>query len=213
MKNIILVIVIINFFSIWSGSAYSDEIGYGEIKNETYINEYFNMSLTVPKGWSIQSKAAIKEISERGSDLIAGDDENLRAAIKVAEKQTVNLFAFFKYEQGAPVDFNPSIMAAAERVVQMPGITKGSDYLFHLKKTLQAGQLKYTFPKETYAKTISGSPFDVMPTQLSMGNTPIYQEYYSIKIKDYVLSLILTYSSENEKNELVKTVNNLKLNR
>lgn len=212
MKKIFLLTIAIHVFSLWSGSAHSDEIGYGEIKNEIYINKYFSMSIQVPKGWSVQSKAAIKEISDRGGDLIAGDDENLKAAIKVAEKQTVNLFAFFKYEQGAPVDFNPSIMAAAERVAHMPGIKKGSDYLFHLKKTLQAGQLEYTFPKDTYTRHLSGSSFDVMPAQITVGNTAIFQEYYSTKIKDYVLSLILTYSSQSEKDELVKALNTLQLN-
>lgn len=192
-----------------SNQVFANDIGFGEITGDVYVNEYFNMSISVPKGWAVQSQAAIEEISDRGGDLIAGEDKNLQLAIKEAEKQTVNLFAFFKYEQGSPVEFNPSIIAVAERVTYMPGIKRGSDYLFHVKRILQAGQVRYTFPQETYTKEISGVSFDVMPAEISMGAMTVSQEYYATRIKGYVLSFVLTYSSELEIKELTQLIDKI----
>jgi hypothetical protein len=209
MKKLFILITIIPMFLILSGRVLSTEIGYGKIERGIYTNNYFNMSILVPDGWSVQSKAAIKEISDLGGNLVAGDDKNLQAIMKESEKQTVNMFAFFKYEQGSPVDFNPSILAMAERVTHMPGIKRGSDYLFHVKKLFQAGQVEYTFPKEIYTKEISGVSFDVMPAEINIGGTTVHQEYYATRIKDYVLGVVLTYATKPENNELNKIFNKL----
>jgi len=209
MKRILTLITTIPLFFIWCEKTLSNEIGYGEIENNTYTNHYFNMSIPVPSGWSIQSQAAIKEISNRGGNLIAGDNKNLQAVLKEAEKQTVNLFAFFKYEAGSPVEFNPSVIAVAERMTHMPGVKKGADYLFHVKKLLQTGQIEYVFPEEIYNKDITGISFDVLPAEINMADKTISQRYYSTKINDYVLSVILTHSSELESDELNQIFNTL----
>ncbi len=62
------------------------EIGYGVIKDGQYQNSYFGMTVKVPEGWSVQSQAQLDEISETGADIIAGDDENLKGALKVSQK-------------------------------------------------------------------------------------------------------------------------------
>lgn len=211
MKRIYSIITASFLILTWCGMASAVEIGYGEIENGIYKNEYFNMSIEVPKGWAVQSKAALTQLSDRGGELIAGDDKNLRAVLKESEKQSVHLFAFFKYEQGTPVDFNPSIIAVAENVAYMPGIKSGSDYLYHVKKLLQAGRLKYSFPKEIYTKEISGISFDVMPAEIAVTDKVIYQNYYAARIKDYALGFVLSYSSEAEINELNQIVDQLKI--
>lgn len=174
------------------------EIGYGELNDGTYTNQYFNMVVDVPTGWVVQSEAQNKELIDSGAEMIAGDDENMKNALKASHKQTLTLFSFFKYEQGSPVEFNPSIMGIAERVSGMPGIKRGSDYLFHVKNLLESGQMNYEFPSPIFEKEISGVSFDVMPLQLTMGAVTIHQNYYAAKFEDYVLSLISTYSSGDE---------------
>lgn len=180
----------------------SHELGYGEIVNGTYTNAYFDMSIEVPANWTIQSQAAQAQLMDLGTNLISGDDDNLKNVLKEAQKQVVSLFTFFKYEPGTPVSFNPSIISVAERISHMPGIKRGSDYLFHIKKIFESGQLKYEFPGDIYTKDISGILFDVMPLEINVGNVTVRQEYYVAKINDYVLSFILSYSSDLEINEL-----------
>ena len=171
----------------------STEIGYGTIESGVYTNDYFNMSIKVPDNWIIQSQAAQKELMETGSNLISGEDKNLKAILKESEKKTVNMFSFFKFELGTPVPFNPSIISVAERISHMPGVKRGSDYHFFGKKTLESSQMNYQFPNEIYTKVISGVPFDVMPAQITVNSLTIYQEIYAAKINDYILIFTLSY--------------------
>ncbi len=189
------------------------EIGYGVIRDGEYSNSYFNMAIKVPRNWTVQSDAEQEELMHLGNEIIAGDDKNLKAFLTASQKQTVNLFAFFKYEIGAPVPFNPSILAFAENVVNARGIKRGSDYHFHWKKTLESGQVKYEFPGDIFTITISGVSFDVMPAVVVMGGVKVKQEFYATRINDYILGFILSYSTNSEKNELNGVVSSLKFSK
>ena len=190
-----------------------NEIGYGEFSEGVYTNSYFNMSIDVPENWAVQSQAAQKELLELGGDLLSGDDQNLKNALSVAQQRIVNMFAFFKFEAGAPVEFNPNIIMIAEKVSDFPGVKTGNDYLFHTKQQLEAGQIGYEFPNEIYSKDISGVLFHVMPMQTTVGKAIIYQEYYAAKINDYALTFVLSYSTDIEQDELNTIVGTLKFSR
>jgi hypothetical protein len=187
----------------------ADEINFGEIKNSVYQNNYFKMSATIPKGWSVQTQKSQKEILDRGGKMAAGDDKNLKAMIKATELQIVNLFAAFKHPQGSPVDYNPSIMSIAEKVSHLPGITRGKDYHFHTKRVLQSTQMQVSFPKEVYTKQIDGIDFDVMIVNMtSVGQTIKQKQYVSI-IKGYALIISITYTTDEDEAELDKALQSI----
>jgi hypothetical protein len=48
-----------------------------------------------------------------------------------------------------------------------------------------------------------------MPAEVDAGNVTVYQEYYATRIKDYVLSIILSYKSDTEKDELYDILNTI----
>jgi hypothetical protein len=48
----------------------------------------------------------------------------------------------------------------------LPGIQTGADYLFHAKRMLQAGSLRFSFPREVYVQTVAGVEFHVLATEL-----------------------------------------------
>lgn len=49
---------------------------------------------------------------------------------------------------------------------------------------------------------MSGVEFDVLPVDLRVGVVLVQQEYYAARLDDYVMSLILTYVTERESQEL-----------
>ena len=211
MYKIFIIIIGLSLLLTGCDTKPSEEIGYGTIVNDVYTNNYFNMSIKVPDNWTVQSQASQQELMKTGSNLFSGEDKSLKSILKEAEKQTVNMFSFFKFEQGSPVSFNPSIMSIAVRMSHMPGVKRGSDYHFHAKKLLESGHMKYEFPNEIYTKDISGISFDVMPAQITINNFTVYQEYYAARINDYVLMFILSYSSDSEIDELNQIISRLKI--
>lgn len=107
----------------------SEEIGFGHFEGNRYFNEYFGFQINFPKSWSILDQQATDSITELGEDMLAGENENMKAVLNASEIRSVNLFAVYKFMPGSPVDSNPSIMCFAEKLEYTPGIKRGSDYL------------------------------------------------------------------------------------
>ena len=183
-------------------SSASNEIGFGEFKEGIYSNDYFNLSVKIPTDWTVQSIEERLNLTEVGAQIISGDDKNLAAMAKASELESVPLLSTFKHPLGAPVESNPNLMSVADRVIMFPGIKRGSDYLFHTKKLLSAGQLEVEFTNEGYSKTIGKKEFDAMDLTMRVGGIPIYQKYYCTIANDYALAFIITFANEQEETEL-----------
>src|SRR5215471_10290945 len=170
----------------------------GTVQGSTYTNKYFGMQVHIPEGWQVQDNEATRALIERGRDLAVGDDKNLDAMIRASEQRSLTLLTVFKYAPGSPVDFDPSFMCLVERIDGLPGIKKGSDYLFHVRKGLAASKLAPTFEKEIYETPLAGVEFGVLETKLVVGKLEIRQKYYTTILKGYALSYIMSYSSNDE---------------
>jgi hypothetical protein len=187
----------------------SDEIDYGAIQNSVYENKYFGLTVKLPDGWDVQDNESLKQLMKIGSEVVAGDDNNLKATIKAAELNTVNLFSVFQFPLGSPVPFNPNVMAIAERVSHAPGIKKGSDYLYHSKKLLETSKLDVTFPYGNSTESIGDREFEVMHVSLKSNGVTVMQKYYAIIMKGYALVFVTTFENEVELNiinNMLKTI-------
>jgi hypothetical protein len=184
------------------GKKASDEIDFGSVKNSVYHNEYFGLTVTLPSEWSVQDAEARRQIMDKGGKIFAGDDRNLKAVLKAGEMQSVNLFAACKHPIGTPVPSNPNIMCVAERVSQMPGIKRGKDYLFHAKKLLESGQMRFSFPSEMSTESVGGQDFDVMHVETSMAGMTIRQKYYATIMKGYALTFTVSFTTDEEESAL-----------
>ena len=150
-----------------------DKIGFGKLENGTYRNEFFGMSVKLPNDWHAWDDDTSKEMKQATKEMIAGQDKNLQAALDASELTTVNLFRVNKYPLGSPVPFNPNLGCIAEKVSHLPGIKKGSDYLYQTKKLMEMSQLKYVFTKDIYSEKIGGIDFDVQDVELNFGTLKV----------------------------------------
>jgi hypothetical protein len=184
------------------GKKAPDEIDFGVVENSVYRNDYLGFRITLPSDWSIQDRAMQKKLADAGGKLLAGDDKNLKAAVKAAELQTVNLLAAFRHPMGAPVKFNPNVICIAERVSHLPGIKSGKDYHFHTRRVLEAGQMKISFPRDISTEILGGRSFDVMYAEISAVNLVIRQKYYASIIRDYALACAVTFLTPEDESAL-----------
>ncbi len=177
----------------------TEQVDLGSLEGSTYSNQYFEFAITVPSTWSIQNREAITEMGKQGAELIAGDNKAMKKMLDQANEATsLNLFASFQHEVGAPVTFNPSVLIVAERVTQLPGVKLGKDYLFHARKLLEMSQMDVAFNQEMYSRSISGFDFDVLPVEMNVGHV-VKQLYYSTIVKGYALCIISSYLDEDQK--------------
>jgi hypothetical protein len=200
-------IIVLAVLLIGCGKKASDEIDFGTFNNSVYTNNYFGLTVTIPADWSIQDQEAQRRLMKLGGNMLAGDDKNLKSLVKASELKTVNLFAAFKYPMGTPVTFNPSVMALAEKVSQLPGIKRGKDYLFFVRQTLESGQMQVSFPKDIYTERLGGVDFDVMDLELSIRGITVKQKYYMTIMKGYALGFIVSFTNDEEESSDQKILN------
>ena len=196
--TVLVLFIATMMFSMGCGKKAADEIDFGAVKDSIYQNEYFGLTVGLPRDWSVLDQEARQRLMERGGKMVSGDDKNLKAALKASEMTTVNLFAAFKHPIDSPVSSNPSIMCVAERVREIPGIKKGADYLFHSKRVLESGQLQVAFPKEISTESIGGQEFDVMYMEMPYAGRTIQQKHYAAIMKGYALAFIVSFTTDEE---------------
>jgi hypothetical protein len=206
-------LIFLSFVVVFSGCKKKESAipNAGTIKNGVYNNEYFGLTLTLPENWSIQDAESSKELTKSGYKMIAGDDENLERSLNAAaEKQQLMFFSASKYPIGTPVADNPSIIGTAELVKSKPGIKRGSDYLFHVRNLLETSGIKITINETKAPEKFGGVEFDILDVVLPFGNVSVQQKYYSTVMKDYAISFILTYTSEEGEKYLQKILETAK---
>jgi len=206
--------VILGVGILLSGCNFQNQLkdfDYGKVENNKYTNSFFNIVVTLPEGWKVQSKEQMDNLAKKGEDLITGDNKDLKRAIKASEINTANLLGVFQYEVGAAVDYNPNFMMVAENLIHAPGVKSGSDYLFHVRKYLKQSQVQIdSLDNESTKVLINGQEFYYMNVVMNYLGYKIKQSYYATIINDFALSAIISYVSDEQKLELEKIVNSMK---
>jgi hypothetical protein len=188
-----------------------ENFDYGNFEEGTYTNNYFKFSFDYDTSWVIQDKEQSKRLTDAGTNAIIDDIEGLEAALKAAEIKSAYLITMFKHEVGAPVESNPSLILVAENNEMFPGIKTGSDYLFHAKKLLNKTSLDYRFEKEPYSKQIGDTEFYVLEADLFMAGQTVHQHMISTISREFSLSFILSYTNDEEGEEVYEMFNSLKI--
>lgn len=210
MNFIKLVLLTVLTISCNSNSKTKD-FDYGKVSDGKYLNSYFGFEIELPTDWVVQTKEQTEYIAKMGKDLIAGDDKNMKAAINAAEINSANLLAVFKYEVGSPVDYNPNLMLVAQNLKNTPGIKSGSDFLLQARKLLKQAQIQYDFIDEEFKKDIiNNQEFYIMNCSQNFMGINIKQKCYSTIQDGFCLSAIVSFTDDEQKNDLENIINTMK---
>lgn len=209
--QLFLVLILLVFVTTSSTMYFKKKsFDYGSIKDNKYTNSFFGFEMNIPEDWIVQSKEQTENLMKAGKEMVAGDDKNLKAVISASEVNSANLLTVFKHEIGAPIDYNPNFMVVAENLKNAPGVKNGADYLFQCRKLLEMSQVKYdTIDSEFKQMMINGQEFHVMNASMSFMNLNIKQQYISTVKEGFALSCIVSYTKENQKEELDEVINSI----
>ena len=183
--------------------------GEGSFEHSTYLNKFFGLRLTLPPSWVVQSKETTEMMSNTGKQLMTKGDKNLESAFDISAKNSFSLLTVSKFPLGSPVASNPMLMCVAERVSQLPGVRRGSDYLFAVRRLHEQTQTQYQFGG-TSTETIGGVEFDVMTADLNFGAAKAKQKFYATIRNGFALGFITTYTTDEEGRELERVLRAVK---
>ena len=200
-KFIFFVAVGIAAYMVWNKMA-TDKIGLGTLDNGIYRNKYFGMRVVLPDDWYPLDDEGKKKLMEMGRKMVASQDKMLGAALDASKLDTLNLLAVYKHPPGAPVSFNPNLSCVAEKVSDFPGIKTGRDYLFHVRRGMQASGVPYSMGGDIYSENIGGVSFYVQDMSVPAGTWLVQQKYYAAIMKGYALGFVLTYTNRWEYGDL-----------
>ncbi len=212
-KIYVLLIILSTIITSCKTNSKPENFDYGKVENHIYRNAFFNLKISLPPEWIVQTKEQTEELVKKGSDLVTGDNNNLKAIIKASEVNSAYLLTLFKHEVGAAVNYNPGLILIAENLKQFPGIKNGADYLFHTRKFLKQSQIQYNNIDDNFEKVkISNQEFYKMDLDLNHGNLNIKQSYYSTIKNGFSINFILSYINNEQKKELEEILNTLIFN-
>jgi hypothetical protein len=209
--KILILPILIFITNISNAQTQPKGFDYGHVEDNKYINSFFDFDMILPNDWFVQSNEQIENLAKIGKKLVAGDDSKMEALLNASEINTAYLLMMYQYERGSAVEYNPSISIIAENIHNSPGIRKGSDYLFHARKLFLQSQLKYDYLDEEFKKeVINGVDFYTMNAKITYLSLIINQTYY-VTIKDgFCFMVICSYINDEQKQEMLKSINSMK---
>ncbi|WP_058486535.1 hypothetical protein [Defluviitalea phaphyphila] len=209
-KFLSILLVLIFSISIFSGCGKKEkEITLGTFENNKYSNDYFGFTMEFPEDWHIATDEEREALMAATAEIVSKVDEDLAEDIDLASQETLYLALAYKYP---PLEytggFNPNISCKANNLglIDSVIIKTGKDYLEYSKEALEETDLGYKIGDISTEK-IGDTDFYVLDVSLESPVITVYQKYYVKIIDKYALSYLLTYSSEEEKNELTDILN------
>lgn len=188
-----------------------ENFDYGSTQDGKYTNSFFDMVLSFNPDWVVQEQGIIERDVEEGSEIVYSEDEEIKTKIKASLINTANLLTLFKYELGAQVSFNPSCAVIAENTNNYPGLQSGADYLKNVKELLIQTQMDYVFDEDLRERKIGNSIFYIMHLELNYMGRTVSQDYLTTVINGFALSMVMSYSNDDEKAEIYQIIDSLEI--
>lgn len=187
------------------------DFDYGHLENGNYLNTYFGFTLSLPRGWMVQSQQQMDKMTKEGAEFASGDNKELKAQMKASEVNSANLLSVFKYSQGSVAKFNPSLMLVAENLRNFPAIKDGEHYLFQVRNMLQQTKLHYQSIDSVYGhENLGGRDFSRMNSVMLYQDLQIHQSYFSLLSKSFSLSAVISYTADSDRVALEKVLHSIK---
>jgi hypothetical protein len=94
----------------------------GTMKDGTYTNEFFGISFSIPDGWTVATNEEMDRITNMGSEVAAGNNEDLKKELERGNVKVLDLLFAFRYPLNHTGSFNYNFMCMAE---ELGGLGKG----------------------------------------------------------------------------------------
>lgn len=207
LKKILFFFLIIHYINCKEEPVIPNDFDYGSIDGDVYVNDYFKFCLPFNDSWHLKSQQKMQEIAKAGKELILNDSYK-----KLIEDSAINNTYLFNLNQFGPDEFvayNPSLSIVAEKTTMFPNIKRGSHYLKEVQKILNKTAVNCAFNMIDKEFIIGKQHFDVMDISMDYLGLVITQRYYTTVKKGFSLSIIMSYTTEEQKVKLQRMIDSI----
>ena len=188
----------------------TENFDYGKIENGKYTNRFFNFQIDVPASWSVTNHDEMATMTEKGLDMMAGEEKQTEKMVEAARIASAQLLNISQFPINSDVEFNSNLIISVDDITEFPEIKNGKDYLEHTKETFVAMGLDLEIADEISEKIISNKTYHQMIVHIKLEQASFSQQYISIVDKGYIINYVLTYGNEAGKADLEKIIRSLK---
>ncbi len=178
---------------------------------KVYTNQLFGMKIVKPTTWYSQQVEELIQIQKLGVNLLAGEDQNIRALAQESLKSSLPLFGFYRYAPGTAGKSNPNISGVAENIEVLPGIKTGCDYLANAKSFAAQSQITINFEEGCQTKQINGTTLGLMRSTLEFGNIKANQKYFACIHDSHAIAVVANYYYPQEEQLIDNVINTLEI--
>ena len=179
----------------------------------TYRVAALGITVDAPAGWYVADSELMGKLMDEGVE-ISGANLNAgeKAAVDSAMARTVTLFSFLEVPPGSPREYIPAAMGIAEDISMLPGVTRGKDYFFHARKTMEMSAIPIVTSDVFAERMIDGRSFDRMDAQVTApGGLDILQRYYAARRGNNMIIFVQSYRTDEELAQLDAVLDGIKL--
>lgn len=192
-------------------------IDLGIVEENIYKNDFFNLSIHLPKDWNVISIEEFAELTQTGANMVKDDgsskkEEMIRSGKKaLADTRIEYLLIDINTNSASVSPIGSYLIAYAINLKHLPGIRSSDDYLTVEQKRLKnpKSQLPYNLDKPIYKENLGGKDFSVLEVNLEKGSFKLIQRYYAAIINDYLLCFMTTSISDQDTENLQDTLNSI----
>lgn len=186
-------------------------LALGKIEGSTYTNQYFGISFTAPRGWTILDIEVMKEAREKAKDVFRDEkDPKIKREMEATVDRTTPLFSASKLPRGTTGSFHAVVICAAEQIPTAIVKTPNDYYtlMLHSLKLSQGVNVEVVQPIQT--KRIGATDFGIYTLKIT-SNMGIMLQKQMVAIKaPYAFGIVFTYIEESDTKAFDELISSIK---
>lgn len=208
MKKRIWVLLLVLALFV-TGCASNKAVTTGAFAGQTYTNDFFGLSLSVPSGWHTASKDELQKTYRSAQETVGSDDRVIEESLELGKQKTLYLFLVSEYPPDHTGSFNANVSLICENLaITGLKVKSAKDYISEALKQLDHAALKLEVD-EIDEQKFGNTKAAMVYCELEMQGIKLRQRYVAAIKGKYALLLTLTYpqdASVEELNELQNIV-------
>ncbi len=174
------------------------------IKNGKYYNSKLGFEIDIPKDWLVLNQHQLDSMIAKMKEETIKKDPSKKEIVENSDIGMDYLLQSFKYPLENSEKYNPNVAVFVEDVTDAPDIHRGTDYLAYVRRS-RSNSAALDFMQDGFTlKTFSSKDFYFMNASKKQSEYTIYQKYYAIVMNRSALTIVVSYSTEEQEKEIDK---------